>query len=151
MYEGLGRYGLRTRMDFRYAEPDDDPSLWVTPGQLAEGKIAFGYVDASLCLTSDVINVLADQLKTDHPRYSMAERGWLRFMDDLETLAHQRAGLVIVVDNAADLFSDRSSWGFELLKWWTMQIWHWAKQDKPCQLCFQMDASSAVKQIYASR
>ena len=148
MFEGLGRVGLRTRMEFRHAEPDDDPALWVTPDQLAKADMAFAYLDAGTCQYPDVINVLAAQLKTDHPPYDIDGNGWLRFMDDLETLAYQRAGLVIVVDNAAHLFDETSSWVFELMKWWTVQLWHWVKQDRPCQLCFQMDRSPAVGIIY---
>ena len=151
MYEGLGQAGLRTRLEFRHAEADDDSSSWVTPERLAEADIAFAYVDASACPASEVLDVLAAQLRTDNPPYDISKTGWMRFMDDLETLAYRRAGLVIVVDNAAGLFSDRRSWGFDLLKWWTMQIWHWAKQDRPCQLCFQMDNYSAVGQLYAPR
>jgi hypothetical protein len=56
---------------------------------LAANDIAFAYVDAEACSATDVLTLMGAQLGTDHPPYDAAENGWLRFMDDLETLPNR--------------------------------------------------------------
>lgn len=148
MYENLGHVGLRTRMEFRRIQADDDPTMWVLPTELALKNIAFAYVDAGRCEAENVPNIIGAQLGTEHPPYDIRELGWLRLTDDLESLACGRAGMVIIVDNAAKVLSDPASWAFDLIRWWTMQLWHWVEQQHPCHLCFQLDHAPEVRLIY---
>jgi hypothetical protein len=148
MYEFSGHEGFRTRMEFRRIETDDDPMEWVLPAELALKNIAFAYVDATSCKAQDVPNIIGAQLGTEHPPYDIRELGWLRLTDDMESLAHGRAGMVIIVDNAAEVLSDTASWAFDLIRWWTMQLWHWAEQKRPCHLCFQLEHVPEVRRIY---
>lgn len=114
------------RIAFRHNEPDDDPAEYVTPTILASQGIKFAYIDASKVTEVEALNSLGRQLQTDHPPYDphpqKGMKGWYRFMDDLETLADREAGMVIVVDNAAPLFADPASWGFELITVWVLQL-----------------------------
>jgi hypothetical protein len=71
-------------------------------------------------------------------------------MDDLETLGDRAAGMVIVVDNAAPLFADPSSWVFELITVWVLQLKRWQRREVPCHLAFQMDTDPAVASVYGS-
>ncbi len=142
------------RVAFRHTAPDDDPAEYVTPARLASQGIMFAYIDGSGVNEAEAVNSLGVQLKTDHPPYdphpSNGINGWYRFMDDLITIGDREAGMVIVVDNAAPLFADPTSWVFELITVWVIQLRRWQQRGAPCHLAFQMDADPAVTSIYAT-
>lgn len=139
---------------FRHSDPDDDPAEYVTPNRLASLGIMFAYVDGSRLNDGEALNSLGRQLKTDHPPYdprpAKGMNGWYRLMDDLETLAEREAGMVIVVDNAAQLFADPASWVFELITVWVRQLPRWQRRGLPCYLAFQMDKNPAVASLYGT-
>jgi hypothetical protein len=140
------------RIAFRHNEPDDNPAEYVKPAGLAAQGIAFAYIDGSSVNEAEALNSLGHQLQTDNPPYdphpSRGMKGWYRFMDDLETLGEREAGMVIVVDNAAQLFADPTSWVFELVTVWVLQLKRWQQRGVPCHLAFQMDTDPAVALIY---
>ncbi len=120
------------RIHFRRSEPDDDAAEYVVPARLAEQGIRFAYVLADAVDECEALNSLWRQLGTENPPYDphppAGMKGWYRFMDDLETLSQHAAGLIIVVDGAANLFADPSSWGFELITVWVLQLPRWQRQ-----------------------
>ncbi|HEY0597249.1 hypothetical protein [Sphingopyxis sp.] len=140
------------RIHFRHRGDDDDPQTYVTPAALAKRGLAFAYLDAAKVNETEALNSLGQQLVTDHPPYTpnppVGMKGWYRFMDDLETLAEREAGMVIIVDNAADLFATAGSWVFELITIWVLQLPGWQRRKLPCHLAFQMEADPHVKAIY---
>lgn len=140
------------RIHFRHSNPDDDPAEYVSRPRLTEQGIAFAYVAADTVNEYEALNSLALQLGTDNPPYDpdppAGMKGWLRFMDDLETLSEREAGMVIIIDKAAKLFADPASWGFELITSWVLQLPGWQRRKVPCHLVFQMDSDPAVKVIY---
>ncbi|KAB7648156.1 hypothetical protein [Polymorphobacter fuscus] len=142
------------RIAFRHTEPGDNPAEYVTPATLASQDIIFAYLDGSTANELEALNSLGVQLKTDHPPYdphpSKGIRGWYRLMDDLETLGDRETGMVVVVDNAAPLFADPTSWVFELITIWTLQLARWQRRGAPCHLVFQMDANPAVASVYGT-
>ena len=143
------------RIHFRRKEDDDDPKAYVTPATLAAKGIAFAYLDAANINEYEALNSLGKQLATDNPPYDpnplRGMKGWYRFMDDLETIAEREAGMVIIINNAADLFANAGSWAFELITIWVLQLPGWQRRKLPCHLAFQMDADPAVKALYSTR
>lgn len=143
------------RVHFRHREDDDDPAIYVAPATLFEKGILWAYIDAAEVDEYQALNSLGLQLSTDHPPYDPSPptgmSGWYRFMDDLETLSEREAGLVIIVDNASDLFVDARSWAFKLITIWVQQLPGWRRRSVPCHLAFQMEDDPSVKRLYGSR
>jgi len=119
---------------------------------LAAKDIAFAYLNATHVDEYEALNSLGRQLRTDHPPYdpnpAKGMNGWFRFMDDLETLGDREAGMVIIIDSAANLFANPRSWGFKLIEMWVLQLPRWQNRKAPCHLAFQMEADPAVEAIY---
>jgi hypothetical protein len=140
------------RIHFRHRHTDDDPAEYVTPATLAAKGIAYAYVDATRVDEFEALNSLGQQLRADHAPYDPASptgmNGWYRFMDDLETLGDREAGMIMVIDRAATLFTDPRSWGFNLISIWVLQLPRWQRRKAPCHLAFQMEADDAVRRIY---
>ena len=151
-YEYLDRPNLGGRIHFRHAAPDDDPASYIGPQTLAERGIACAYLDAVRLNEYEALNSLGRQLGTDHQPYDphppAGMLGWYGFMDDLETLSQREAGMVIIVDRAANLFAEPRSWVFELITVWVLQLPGWQDWNRPCHLIFQMDLDPAVGTIY---
>ena len=154
-YEYLHRPELGARIHFRHAQPDDDPTQYVSPDTLAEANIALAYLDASVNRETEALNSLGVQLDTQHrpydPKPPAGMMGWYRFMDDLCDLSEERGGMVIVVDNAGELFAEPTSWAFELITIWVLQLPGWQARRLPCHLVFQMSADVAVAELYGPR
>ena len=140
------------RIHFRYRQDDDDPTLFVTPATLATKEITWAYVNGTEVDEYEALNSLGSQLRTDNPPYDPAPaqgmNGWYRFMDDLETLSEKRGGLVIIIDDAADLFADPQSWAFNLIEIWVQQLPGWQRRKLPCHLAFQMEADPCIGALY---
>jgi hypothetical protein len=154
-YEYLRRPELGARIHFRHAEPDDDPAKYISPDLLAEMRIGLAYVDAAVSRETEALNSLGVQLDTRHRPYDpnppAGMKGWYSFMDDLCDLSEDRGGMVIVVDNAGGLFAEPTSWGFELITVWVLQLPGWQARKLPCHLIFQMSTDPAVAEIYRAR
>jgi hypothetical protein len=152
-YEYLDHPGpVGGRVHFRRTKPDDDPTQYVSRARLMEQGIACAYVQARAVTETEALNSLGSQLGTDHPPYdphaSVGMLGWYRFMDDLETLSEREGGMVIVIDDAGDLFANPASWAFELITVWVLQLPAWQRRKLPCHLVFQMDPDPAVAATY---
>ncbi|TSB04976.1 hypothetical protein [Sphingorhabdus contaminans] len=152
-YEYLDHPDFGGRVHFRRAASDDDPADYVGPETLAERGIVWAYLDATKVNEYEALNSLGRQLRTDNPPYEphppTGILGWYRFMDDLETLSQRESGMVIVVNNAANLFTDPRSWVFELITVWVLQLPGWQKRNHPCHLIFQMEQDPSVEAIYS--
>lgn len=154
-YEHLHRPELGARIHFRQAKPDDDPAKYVSPALLAESSIALAYVNAAEAREPDALNSLAVQLDTQHRPYDpnppAGMKGWYSFMDDLCDLSEERGGMVIIADNAGTLFVEPTSWAFELISVWVLQLPGWQARKRPCHLVFQMSSDPAVAEVYGPR
>jgi len=86
--------------------------------------------------------------KTDHPPYDEgANANLVRWLDDLISLAHFTRGLVLVLDNAAELFAVHRKFATDLIEAFLIQFHHWLERGKPCHLCFQMSPSSILRNV----
>ena len=75
-------------------------------------------------------------------------RPWVQFLDDLITLAYRYDGLVIVVDRADLLLTEKSDEMFDCLEAFMVQFHHWYDGKKPCHLCFQMMEDDEVTNLF---
>jgi hypothetical protein len=73
---------------------------------------------------------------------------WIKFLDDLITLAYRYPGLVIVVDHANILLRERPDDMFALIEAFLIVFHHWYEQKKPCHLCFQMEQNDSVRRVF---
>jgi hypothetical protein len=94
-------------------------------------------------------NTLADPLGValglEHAPYGLP---WIQFLDDLITLAYRYDGLVIVVDRADLLLTEKSDEMFNCVEAFLAQFHHWYDQKKPCHLCFQMVEDDHVTNLF---
>lgn len=102
------------------------------------------YVDSSEVSGSrrKLANLIAEATRLDNAPYET--KHWLCLSDDLTTLAHREAGLVIVVDNAWMLLEGHRDELFDLVEAFLSQFHHWLRQSKPCHLCLQMEPNKDV-------
>lgn len=73
---------------------------------------------------------------------------WVKFLDDLITLAYRYDGLVIVIDRADLLVTEKCDEMFNCLEAFLVQFHHWYDQKKPCHLCFQMVEDDYVTNLF---
>jgi hypothetical protein len=85
---------------------------------------------------ASVADPLAIALGLEHAPYG--NLAWTQFLDDLITLAYRYDGLVITVDRADLLITERLDEMFNCVEAFLIQFHHWYDQKKPCHLCFQM-------------
>jgi hypothetical protein len=91
-------------------------------------------------------NPLAIALGLEHTPY--ANLPWTQFLDDLITLAYRYDGLVIVVDRADLLITEKRDEMFNCLEAFLIQFHHWHDQKKPCHLCFQLAEDDHVTNLF---
>jgi hypothetical protein len=96
--------------------------------------------------SATLANPLAIALGLEHAPYG--NLAWVQFLDDLITLAYRNSGLVIVVDRADLLLTERSDEMFNLFEAFQVQFHHWYDQKKPCHLCFQMMEDDYVTNFF---
>ena len=93
---------------------------------------------------------IGNHAKTDHPPYHEGSNANLvRWLDDLISLAHSTPGLVMVLDNAGELFSVHRKFATDLIEAFLIQFHHWLERGKPCHLCFQMSPSPVLRNVMA--
>jgi hypothetical protein len=93
-----------------------------------------------------IADPLGEALELEHAPYGKAP--WVRFLDDLITLAYRYPGLVIVVDRADILLRERPDDMFDLVEAFLIQFHHWYDQKKPCHLCLQMNENQSVRKLF---
>lgn len=92
---------------------------------------------------------IARILNLANPPYEGASNPWIPFLDDLITLSGRVSGMALVVDNAESLLREDPRNLFELVEVFLMQFRHWFEKSKPCHLCFQLERSEVVRQVFA--
>jgi hypothetical protein len=102
------------------------------------------YLDGGGTSTT-IADPLGSALQLQHRPYGQA---WIRFLDDLITLAYRYPGLVIVVDHANILLRERPDDMFDLIEAFLIVFHHWYDQKKPCHLCFQMEQNDSVRRVF---
>ena len=93
-----------------------------------------------------VADPLAIALGLEHTPYGNLP--WTQFLDDLITLAYRYDGLVITVDRADFLITERPDEMFNCVEAFLIQFHHWYDQKKPCHLCFQMVKDDYVTNLF---
>jgi len=124
--------------------------------ELRTAGIQLAYVDylemASYRRAANVVmNTIAQKLKLDHPPYDPNPgpvEEWVRFCDDLITLAYRENGILIIVDNADVWLSTDKKTLFRLIEAFQIQLHHWQEKKKPCHLFFQMEKNDLVRRIF---
>jgi hypothetical protein len=84
-----------------------------------------------------------------HPYHEGTEANWVRWLDDLISLAHSRDGLVLVLDNAHTVFVPQLRFFTSMIEAFMIQFHHWSEREKPCHLCFQLSPTPLVHEIAA--
>ena len=95
-----------------------------------------------------IADPLGMALKLEHAPYGTLP--WIKFLDDLITLAHRYRGLVIIVDRADTLLRERPDDMFDLIEAFLIQFHHWYDQKKPCHLCLQMEENKSVQGLFVT-
>ncbi len=95
-----------------------------------------------------IANPLARAIGLEHVPYGN-DRPWVQFLDDLITLAYRYDGLVIVIDRADLLATEKCDEIFSCLEAFLIQFHHWYDQKKPCHLCFQMVEDDYVPSFFS--
>ena len=105
----------------------------------------WSYLDGGREATT-IANPLAAALGLEHAPYGGLP--WVPFLDDLITLAYRHDGLVIVIDRADLLITERREGMFDCVEAFLHQFHHWYDQKKPCHLCFQMVKDDHVTELF---
>jgi hypothetical protein len=97
-----------------------------------------------------IANTVARELNLQHapypPRTSPFQpEVWVPLLDDLITLSDHEKGIVLFVDSADLLLAENSRGMFRLIEAFLIQVHHWMEKNKPCHLCFQMEANDSLK------
>jgi len=125
----------------------------VVPAVLKEGVtfVYWSYLEGgSESLT--IADPLGVALKLEHAPYGtpwIKGISWVRFLDDLTTLAYRYKGLAIIIDHADVLLRERPDDMFGLIEAFLTQFHHWYDQKKPCHLCLQMEANPSVRRLFS--
>ncbi len=101
-----------------------------------------------------IANTVARELNLQHapypPRTSPFQpEVWVPFLDDLITLSDHEKGIVSFVDSADLLLAENSRGMFRLIEAFLIQVRHWMEKNKPCHLCFLMEANDSLKAQFA--
>jgi hypothetical protein len=125
-------------------EVEDELSELV--GRIRQMGFRIAYIDCSMFLDRpwEILSEIGVQLKTDRPPYHADALKLVRWLDDLSSLAYRTPGIVIVLDNADQVFAEHRRAMTELMEAFLVQIHHWLEQKVPCHLCFQMSPHTLV-------
>jgi len=114
----------------------------------------FVYVDCVAFLDRpwEIPSAIGTLAKTNHPPYHDGDKvRWVRWLDDLISLAHTSPGLVIILDNADQLFARHRKLATEMIEAYLIQFHHWLERNKPCHLCFQMSSTPLLRSWFMTR
>ena len=151
----MSNYGLQAVPTGRSVHfIDEEPlaeDLRALADELRVRQIRVVYLDSARYVDRkwEIPNVIGYAAGTDHPPYDEEnEQNWVRWSDDLLSLGNRSAGLVIILDNAAPLFSADRKFMTNLLENFLHGQRSWFKRDAPYHLCFQMAPCPAVKAVF---
>jgi hypothetical protein len=152
-YEGLDRAASRCIHFVRRQMSEVD--LRELRSKLQKQGIVWAYVEYSRNSEINLANKIARRLSLDHQPYGQRTGTrfpipWVPFLDDLISLSYRQNGLVIIVDNANNLFRDNQDDAFDLIEAFLIQFHHWFERQKPCHLCFQIENSPVVQKVFAT-
>ena len=122
--------------------------------EIRQKGFRIAYIDCAEYLNRpwEIGSDLGVQLKTDYPPYHEAEElNWVRFLDDLISLAYRTTGVVIVLDNADQIFSIHRRHITQLIEAFLVQFHHWLEQKIPCHLCLQMSPNPLVRELFSAK
>jgi hypothetical protein len=133
---------------FVKAHDSEESGEWAVETAAKEGIrcVYWSYLDGGHESVT-VADPLGMALELEHAPYGVG-RPWIRFLDDLITLAYRYRGLVIFVDRADILLRERPDDMFELIEAFLHQFHHWYDNKKPCHLCLQMEEDPSVRRIF---
>ena len=137
---------------FVEAEDMDDELLDLVASVRQRG-FRIAYIDCSRFKDRpwEILSEIGVQLKTDHPPYHADELRLVRWLDDLIALAYCTAGVVIVLDNADQVFVEHRQCMTDLMEAFLVQVHHWLEQKIPCHLCFQMSPHPLVAKLFSDQ
>lgn len=128
----------------------DDELIEFVAG-LRERGIRIAYVDYARFKDRpwEIGSEIGFRLKTEHPPYhDTSELNLVRWLDDLISLAYSTPGVVMVLDNADQVFTAHRRHMTQLMEAFLVQFHHWLEQKVPCHLCFQMSPHPLVGKIF---
>jgi hypothetical protein len=122
--------------------------------QLRQREFRIAYVDCAEFRTRpwEIGSEIGFKLKTDHPQYHEGEElNLVRWLDDLISLAYSTPGVVIVLDNADQVFTEHRRHVTQLIEAYLVQFHHWLEQKVPCHLCLQMSPHPLVAKLFGGK
>ena len=126
-----------------------DAELAELVAQVRQRGFRIAYVDCSKYASRpwEIGSELGIRLGTDHPPYHEGEElNLVRWLDDLISLAYKTTGVVMVLDNADQVFVSHRRHITQLMEAFLVQFHHWLEQNVPCHLCLQMSPNPLVKE-----
>lgn len=122
-------------------------------GRIRQRSFRIAYINCSMFQDRpwEILSEIGFQLKTDHPPYHAGALKLVRWLDDLAGLAYRTPGIVIVLDNADQVFAEHRRPMTELMEAFLVQVHHWLEQKAPCHLCFQMSPHPLVAKLFGGR
>jgi hypothetical protein len=127
-----------------------DEGLSELVGRVRESGFRIAYIDCSMFKDRpwEILSEIGFQLKTEHPPYHADKLKLVRWMDDLIGLVYCTPGILIVLDNADQVFAEHRRAMTELMEAFLVQVHHWLEQRVPCHLCFQMSPHPSVAKLF---
>src|SRR5262245_31587961 len=113
---GYGRIDRSLSACVHFVRNDEvDDSFPRQVQDLRDLKITCAYIDYVAVRRSNqwIANDIGRLLELDHAPYPVEH--WVAFLDDLITLSDKVAGLVIVIDNADQFFTEARNEAFDLI------------------------------------
>ena len=152
-YEGL-HLPLTRCVHFVKTRESEDAQDTVVQAALEKGLtfVYWSYLESG-SESVTIADPLGIALKLEHAPYGPSwvnGISWVRFLDDLVTLAYRYKGLVIIIDHANVLLRERPDDMFHLIEAFLTQFHHWYDQKKPCHLCLQMEENPSVRRLFVS-
>jgi len=141
-YSGIGIPSSACIRFVRNADVDD--SLRGILSEVRDRGVRIAYVGPKRAAssTAGLVNLLAGELGLKHAPYEFNR--WVCFLDDLGALAYEEQGLVIIIDSAWMIFTEKPNEMFDLVEAFLIQFHHWSDRKKPCYLCFQMEPNEVI-------
>lgn len=130
-----------------------DEELAELVAQIRRRGFRIAYVDCSQYRDRpwEIGSALGALLGTEHPPYHQGgELNLVRWLDDLIYLATQTEGVVMVLDNADQVFVSHRRHITQLIEAFLVQFHHWLERGVPCHLCLQMSPHPLVKALFGN-
>ena len=111
-----------------------------------------GYVNCAEYVSRpwEIASAIGFALQADYPPYHEIDQelNLVRWLDDMTSLAYKTPGVVVVLDNADQVFFVHRRHITQLLEAYLVQFHHWLEQKIPCHFCLQMSPHPSVAQLF---